>query len=71
MTEFWTLVFINIMFNVTADYDEPVVEGFWTYNTMIECFHARSQLGQSLSGHPGYFPEGTQAVCIKSVVEPL
>ena len=54
MTEVWTLVFINLMFN--GSYHEPTVEGYWTYDTMIECFQARSSLGFEFSGVMGSFP---------------
>jgi hypothetical protein len=56
------------MFN--GSYHEPTVEGYWTYDTMIECFEARSSLGFGFSGVMGSFPKGTQAICIPRVVEP-
>ena len=68
LTEVWTLVFINLLFN--GEYHEPIVEGYWTYDTMIECFEARSNLGFEFSGVMGSFPKGTQAICIPRVVEP-
>ena len=68
LTEVWTLVFINLMFN--GEYHEPTVEGYWPYDTMIECFEARSTLGLQISGEHGTFPKGSQAVCIPRVVEP-
>jgi len=67
LIEVWTLVFINLMFN--GEYHEPTVEGHWTYDTMIECFEARSSLGFEISGVLGTFPKGTQAVCIPRVAE--
>lgn len=70
MIEVWTLVFINIMFNSSSGYQEPFIEGYWKYNTMIECFQARSVLGFEYTGNPGHFPEGTQAVCIRQEMEP-
>lgn len=68
MIEVWTLVLISLMFN--GEYHEPTVEGHWTYDTMIECFEARSVLGLQISGEHGTFPKGSQAVCIPRVVEP-
>ena len=68
LTEVWTLVFINLMFN--GQTHEPTVEGYWNYETMIECFEARSTLGFEFSGVFGSFPKGSQAVCIPRIVEP-
>jgi hypothetical protein len=35
-----------------------------TYDTMTECFVAREQLSFTVGGQNGYFPNGTQAVCV-------
>lgn len=71
MNEIWTLVFINMAINTSSGYDEPFIEGYWSYPTMIECFDARATLGYELTGNAGYFPSGTQAVCIKKEIESL
>lgn len=62
----WVLVFVNIMFNAEAGYKEPVIEGHWTYDSMIECFHARDQLLVDLGIYDGIPPVNTQLVCIRS-----
>ena len=66
MIEVWTLVLISLMFN--GEYHEPTVGGYWTYDTMTECFDAWDSLGSELSGVQGAFPKGTQAICIPRVV---
>ena len=68
MTEIWTLVLINIMLSSSSGHHEPLVEGYWTFDTMIECFEARSILGLQISGEHGTFPKGSQAVCIPRLV---
>ena len=62
----WVLVFINLMFNAEAGYDEPVIEAFYEYETMEECFIARELLFLDLGVTDGYPPTGTQAVCINN-----
>jgi len=58
------LVFINVMMSIDSTY-QPVVEGWWEYETMSECFEARERLKHEL-GIPGqHFPIKTQAICIK------
>lgn len=59
------LVFVNVMYNATSGYDEPIIEGYWKYETMYECFQARESLSVNLGMEPGYYPIGTQGVCIK------
>lgn len=34
------------------------------FDDMIECFYAREQLSYTVGGSEGYFPPGSQAVCI-------
>jgi hypothetical protein len=60
----WTLVLISIMFNASEGYDEPFVEAWYEYENMVECFQAREILGGQMTGASGYFPQGTQAICI-------
>lgn len=60
----WTLVLINIMLNSSSGYEEPFVESWYEYDNMVECFHARENLGGMLSGVSGHFPHNMQAICI-------
>ena len=43
----------------------PYVEEHSQHATMVKCFQAREALGAELSGKPGYFPAGQQALCVK------
>jgi hypothetical protein len=61
----WVLVFINLMLNSDSGYKEPVIESWYEYNTMEECFIARDTLLLNLGSINGYSPTGTQVVCIK------
>ena len=62
----WTLVFINLMFNPVQDTKEPIIEAWYEFDTMEQCFVGREILLDDLDVNTGYFPEGTQAVCIRS-----
>jgi len=62
----WFLVFINIMFNAQAGYDEPYIEAYYEFDTMEECFIGRDILLNELGTGTEYFPPGTQAVCINN-----
>jgi len=62
----WTLVFINMILNANSGYKEPVVEAWYEYESMRECFLARDQLLIELGSFSGYFPINTQAVCIET-----
>lgn len=62
----WVLVFINIMVNASSGYNEPVIEGWYEYETMEECFYARELLFLDLGATDGNPPTGTQAVCINN-----
>jgi hypothetical protein len=35
-----------------------------TFDDMYQCFYAREALSQQVGGENGYFPIGSQAVCI-------
>lgn len=62
----WTLVLINMMFNATSQEVEPVIEAWYEYETMIDCFMGREALLLELVGPSAeHFPAGTQAVCIE------
>lgn len=54
----WTLVFIVF----TGGELKSTVEG--TYTTMYECFDAREALSYEVGGKDGYYPLGSQAVCV-------
>jgi hypothetical protein len=54
----WTLVFI-----VFIDGElKSTVKG--TYTTMYECFDNREALSFEVGGKDGYYPPGSQAVCV-------
>tara|TARA_A100001015_G_C14629940_1_gene571277 strand:- start:149 stop:322 length:174 start_codon:yes stop_codon:yes gene_type:complete len=56
----WVLLFVYM-------YDTyPYVETHSQHATMMKCFQAREALGAELSGKPGYFLDGQQAICIKT-----
>lgn len=55
----WVLIFVYLYDTV------PYVEKYNSYQSIFECFQAREDLGTELSGKPGYFPDGQQAVCVK------
>jgi hypothetical protein len=62
----WTLVFINLMLNAQSGHIEPVIEAWYDYTTMEECFFAREVLLTEIAGIDAiYYPLGTQAVCIQ------
>lgn len=64
----WVLVFINLMFNPDYGDDEPVIEAWYEFETMEDCFIGRQILINSLGGLNGYPPSGTQAVCIQKEI---
>jgi len=64
----WTLVLINMMFNAQSQEIEPVIEAWYEFETMNECFIGREALRTELVGPSAdHFPAGTQAVCIQKV----
>ena len=61
----WQLVFVVTAFTLNSGQIEPRIEAWYgEYTDMFQCFEAREKLGYELTGEPGYFPQGTQAVCI-------
>ena len=40
----WTLVFINLMFNPVQDTKEPIIEAWYEFDTMEQCFVGREIL---------------------------
>ena len=62
----WVLVFVVTSFNVQSNEVEPRIDAWYDgFSDMYECFDARESLGKAITGVPGYFPKGTQAVCIQ------
>lgn len=62
----WILVFVNIIYNADVEYKEPMIDGYWTYETMTECFHARDQFLLDMEIYNGMPPVNTQLVCIRT-----
>lgn len=60
----WTLVFIYLYANQSyaVTYD--------SYDSMIECFHAREALAEEVGGSNGYYPPGQQGVCVYNEIDP-
>lgn len=58
----WVLVYIylNGMNPISINAMGPGV----AFNTMYECFEAREQLSVRVGGENGYFPSGSQAICV-------
>jgi len=54
------------MINADSGYKEPVVEGWYEFKTMEECFHGREKLLLDLGILDGFYPDNTQAVCIQT-----
>lgn len=62
----WMLVFVATALTYPSNEVEPRIAAWYGgYTTMSECFFAREKLGYDLTGNHGYFPEGTQAICIR------
>ena len=54
------------MLNAQSGHIEPVIEAWYDYTTMEECFFAREVLLTEIAGIDAiYYPLGTQAVCIQ------
>ena len=37
----------------------------YTFSSMMDCFSKRQQLAFKVGGKIGYFPDGSQAICVK------
>lgn len=62
----WMLVLVATALTFPSNEVEPRVAAWYGgYTTMVECFQAREKLGYELTGRRGYFPEASQAVCIR------
>lgn len=55
----WYLIFMSVMFNPISGYNEPVIEGWYEYETLNECFWAREKVATVLQKG-----DGKQAICI-------
>lgn len=62
----WVLVFVSIVYNAEVEYKEPMIEGYWSYKTMVECFHARDEFLLDMGIYNGIPPVNTQLVCIRT-----
>lgn len=60
----WYLVIITVMFSSSSGDYEPIIRGWYQYETIEECVTARAILGKSQSGHIGLFTKGNNAVCV-------
>jgi len=60
----WVLVYIFINGNAVVSAINATGNGH-KYDSMYECFEAREELGNALSGRSGYFNVGTQAICVQ------
>lgn len=58
----WVLVFIYLYA------DNPYVVKYDTYDSMVDCFHAREALSDEVGMGGGYFKSGQQAMCISITV---
>lgn len=58
----WLLVLLNVMYNPQGEW-EPVVEGFYEYETMQECFVAHDHISQTID-----VGDGKQAICIYKIL---
>ena len=55
----WYLIFISIVHST-----EPTVQNLGAYTSMTDCFSARENLSAQLGSNNGYYPTGTNALCI-------
>ena len=62
----WVLVFVNLIYNTELEYKEPVIEAWYEFETMEECFIARDDLLTAMASYNGIPPVNTQLVCIRS-----
>jgi len=60
----WMLVYIIVQVN-----QEPIAINAmgirYTFDSMIECFLKREELGGRLTGRPGHFEMDSQAICMR------
>ena len=54
----WTLVYFVF---IGGALESTVID---TYTTMYECFDNREMLSFDVGGQDGYYPAGSQAVCV-------
>jgi len=60
----WTLVYLVFM---GGELESTVVADF---ETMYACFEIREQLSFTVGGKEGYYPPGSQAVCVYRDTKP-
>jgi len=60
----WVLVYIIL--NGTEPMAVNAYGPNYTFDKMYECFAARDRLSVDTGGMNGYFPEGMQAICVKT-----
>lgn len=66
----WTLVLISLMANTHNSDLEPVIEGWYKFNTIEECFISREKIIYDLGSRNGFPPINKQMVCIRSDEKP-
>ena len=60
----WVLVYIVLNHPFDPVAVNAMGPGF-TFDTMYECFEHREKLAEVVGGEPGYYPLGSQALCIQ------
>jgi hypothetical protein len=60
----WVLVYITLTFH-----GHPIAEEHGRFDSMVECFKAREYLSLELGSTDGYYPIGSQAVCVTNLKE--
>lgn len=59
----WVLVFVLIKMSANVNVDSWIVDK--PFETMEECFRMRELLLIEVGGKDGYYPPGSQAICIR------
>lgn len=59
----WILVYIVVQ--GTTPVAVNAMGPNYTFDSMIDCFAKREQLASKVGGKSGYYPSGTQAICVK------
>ena len=63
----WMLVYILVHGNMISAVN-AYGPGF-TFENMFQCFEAREMLSRDFGGQDGWFPENTQALCMRVTVD--
>lgn len=61
----WMLVYIVVMPGDPEPVAINVMGPRYTFDSMVECFLKREELGGRLSGRPGHFEINSHAVCMR------